>query len=121
MLVQTVVVLLRKSAEWPELNGVPAGISRPGRRTWFSLPRRSGLGDSVRDLPQWRVGHLAAGTAWVRWRKAELPGVIRRMEERIRKEATPDEAGTLWTAADVLMGLKYPRDLMAQLMQGIMA
>jgi len=41
------------------------------------------------------------------------------MDERIRAEATPDEAGTLWTAADVLMGLRYPRQLVTQLLQGV--
>jgi hypothetical protein len=51
--------------------------------------------------------------------EAALPGVIRRMDERIRVEATADEAGTLWTAADVLMGLRYPRQLVAQLLQGV--
>ena len=45
--------------------------------------------------------------------EAELPGVIRRMDERICAEATAGEAGTLWTAADVLMGLRYPRHLYA--------
>jgi predicted transposase YdaD len=49
----------------------------------------------------------------------ELPAVIAQMEQRIRAEATPEEAGTLWTAADVLMGLRYPRDLVAQLLQGV--
>ena len=51
--------------------------------------------------------------------EAELPQVIRRMDERIRAEATPDEAGTLWTAADVLMGLRYPRQFVTQLLQGV--
>ncbi len=51
--------------------------------------------------------------------EAALPGVIRRMDERIRAEATADEAGTLWTAADVLMGLRYPRQLVAQLLRGV--
>ena len=41
------------------------------------------------------------------------------MDERIRAEATADEAGTLWTAADVLMGLRYSRQLVAQLLQGV--
>ncbi len=51
--------------------------------------------------------------------EAALPGVIRRMDERIRAEATADEAGTLWTAADVLMGLRYSRQLVAELLQGV--
>ena len=51
--------------------------------------------------------------------EAALPGVIRQMDERIRAEATADEAGTLWTAADVLMGLRYPRQFVTQLLQGV--
>ena len=49
----------------------------------------------------------------------ELPGVIRRMDERIRAEAAPDEARTLWTTADVLMGMRCPRPLVTQLLQGV--
>jgi hypothetical protein len=52
--------------------------------------------------------------------KAELRGVMRRMSERIHTEATPEEAGTLRTATDVLMGLRYPRILAAQLLQGVL-
>ena len=51
--------------------------------------------------------------------EAELPNIIQRMEQRIIAEATPDEAGTLWTATDVLMGLRYPRALVVQLLQGV--
>ena len=119
VLVQTVVVLLRKSAEWPELNGTfQRGF--PGRppyllfhyqvvRVW-EIPPETFLSGGLGILPLAPLGAVA---------EAELPGVIRRMEERIRREATTDEAGTLWTAADVLMGLRYPRDLVVQLMQGV--
>jgi predicted transposase YdaD len=119
VLVQTAVVLLRKSAEWPELNGVfQRGFpSRPAYLTFqyqvvrvWEIPPETLLGGGLGILP---LAPLGAVT------EAELPGVIRRMEERIRNEATADEAGTLWTAADVLMGLRYPRDLVAQLMRGV--
>ena len=36
----------------------------------------------------------------------DLPGAIRRMEERIRSEAEPEEGSLLWTATAVLMGLR---------------
>jgi hypothetical protein len=51
--------------------------------------------------------------------ETDLPDLIRRMEQRISGEATPDEAGTLWTATDVLMGLRYSRQLITQLLQGV--
>jgi hypothetical protein len=37
---------------------------------------------------------------------AALPGVIRRMQERVQREAAPDEAARFWTATYVLMGLR---------------
>ena len=51
--------------------------------------------------------------------EGELPGVIWRMDDRIRAEATPAEAGTPWTTADVLMGMRYPRQLVTELLQGV--
>ena len=119
VLVQTVVVLLRKSAEWPELSGTfQRGF--PGRppylefryhvvRVWEISPETF-LSGGLGILPLAPLGALA---------DAELPGVIRRMEERIRREATPDEAGRLWTATDVLLGLRYPRQLIAELLRGV--
>ena len=119
VLVQTAVVLLRKSADWPELNGTfQQGF--PGRpphlvfhyqvvRVW-EIPPETFLSGGLGILP---LAPLGAVT------EAELPSVIRRMDERIRREAADDEAGTLWTAADVLMGLRYPRDLVTHLMQGV--
>jgi predicted transposase YdaD len=53
--------------------------------------------------------------------RPELPGVIRRMEERISQEASPGEAGQLWTATFVLMGLRYSRSLARQLLEGVRA
>ncbi|MGO8750078.1 MAG: hypothetical protein ACLQNE_29380 [Thermoguttaceae bacterium] len=119
VLVRTVVVLLRKAADWPELTGT---FQRGFRgeppyltfryevvRVW-ELPLETILSGGLGILPLAPLSAVA---------EAELPGVIRRMDERIRAEATPDEAGTLWTAADVLMGLRYPRQLVAQLLQGV--
>ena len=108
VLVQTAVVLLRKSADWPELNGTfQQGF--PGRpphlvfhyqvvRVW-EIPPETFLSGGLGILP------LAP---WGAVTEAELPSVIRRMDERIRREAADDEAGTLWTAADVLMGFALP-------------
>jgi hypothetical protein len=51
--------------------------------------------------------------------EAELSAVIQRMEDRITQEATAEEAGILWTATDVLMGLRYPRELVELLLRGV--
>jgi hypothetical protein len=118
-LVRTVVVLLRKSADWPELTGTfqrgfpsepPYLVFRYGVVRVWQLPAEMFLSGGLGILPLAPLSAVA---------EAELAGVIRRMDQRIRAEATPDEAGTLWTAADVLMGLRYPRQLVSQLLQGV--
>lgn len=40
-------------------------------------------------------------------------------EYLIETRLTPDEAGRLWTATDVLMGLRYPRQSIAELLRGV--
>ena len=119
MLVRTFVVLLRKSADSAELTGTlqrgfpgepPYLVFRYGVVRVWQLPAETFLSGGLGILP------LAPLSAVV---EAELPDVIRRMEQRISAEATPDEAGTLWTATDVLMGLRYPRALVTQLLQGV--
>jgi hypothetical protein len=50
-----------------------------------------------------------------------LPAVIRRMQERRDRELTSAEAAKSWVATYVLMGLRYPRELTAQLLQGVRA
>jgi hypothetical protein len=54
-------------------------------------------------------------------RRAALPGIIRRMEERVEREAAPAAAATFWTSTYLLMGLCYPRELAVQLLQGVRA
>jgi len=48
-----------------------------------------------------------------------LPVVIERMDERFRREATPDEADHLWMATEVLMGLRYSDTLVEHVLGGI--
>ena len=57
---------------------------------------------------------LAAGMSM-----GDLPTVVRRMEERLAAEAPPGEAGMFWTATYVLMGLKYSRQITAELLKGV--
>jgi hypothetical protein len=119
LLVRTVVVLLRKSAEWPELTGKFEQVF-PGEpfhlefryrivRVW-KYPPETFLGGGLGILP---LAPLSAA------KEADLPEVIRRMGERFRREATFEEAGKLWTAADVLMGLRFPRESVAELLRGV--
>jgi hypothetical protein len=48
-----------------------------------------------------------------------MPAVLARMDERIQREATPAQAKKLWTAAYVLLGLRYRRDTVAHLIPGV--
>ncbi len=118
-LVRTLVVLLRRSADWPEVTGV---VERafPGEppylvfryqtvRVW-QLPAETLLGGGLALVSLAPLGDVT---------EANLQAVIGRMDERIGREATPQEAAELWTAADVLMGLRYPRALINDLLRGI--
>src|SRR5581483_1516222 len=50
----------------------------------------------------------------------ELPGVVRRMEERIDAEAPLEEKGMLRTTTFLLMGLRYDPEFSRQLLKGVM-
>jgi hypothetical protein len=117
--VRSLMVLLRPEADGPELTGLleRGFVGEPAYllfryqvvRIW-QLPvetlLESGLGLVA-------LAPLAAVT------EADLPSVIRRMRQRIDREAAPEETGTLWTAADVLMGLRYPNELISDLLRGV--
>ncbi len=112
-------MLLRKSADFPELRGtfqrgfrgeVPYLVFRYEVVRVWQLSPETFLSGGLGILPLPPLSAVA---------EEALPGVILRMDERIRAEATADEAGTLWTAADVLMGLRYPRQLVTQLLKGV--
>ena len=119
LLVRTVLVLLRKSADAPQLTGViERGFSGELPyltfryhivRVW-QLPPTVFLNGGLGILPLAPLSAVA---------ETELPAVIERMDLRLRSEATPEEAKNLWTAADVLMGLRYPPEVVAQLLQGV--
>jgi predicted transposase YdaD len=47
--------------------------------------------------------------------------VIERMKRRVVRDVPPAEAANLWTATLVLLGLRYPRDFVTQLLSGVRA
>jgi predicted transposase YdaD len=49
----------------------------------------------------------------------DLPAVIARMRQRIGAESIPGEAAELWTATQILLGLRYSAPLVAQILQGV--
>ncbi|MDQ2730414.1 MAG: DUF4351 domain-containing protein [Armatimonadota bacterium] len=118
--VHSIMILLRKEADYPGLTGQVGYQSPMGSSSWlrfsfgivkvWELPVENILDGGVGTLP---LAPLAAVT------REELPYVIRRMEDRIRQEVEPGEAALLWSATYILMGLRYPPELAGQLLQGV--
>lgn len=116
--VLTVLILLRKEANSPSLTGVYERIVPDGRpanryhyevvRLWKEAPETY-LNGSIALVP------LAPLTAV---NEPELPGLIRRMGDRINRES-PFRAAKLWAASYVLMGLRFSDDLIDGLLGGV--
>jgi predicted transposase YdaD len=119
--VQSVASLLRPEADSPALSGLlqqrlPDGsLYHEFRYNVVRIWERSVeeiLAGGLATLPLALIAKIAP---------AELPELIRRMEQRIDSEATQAEAAELWVAAFILTGLIYPKDLIKPLFQGIRA
>jgi predicted transposase YdaD len=119
--VHTVLVLLRREADDPSLTGMVRVQPPHGRsslefryevvRLW-QRPVETILEGGVGTLPLAPLCKVA---------RAALPGVIRRMDERLTRETTLAEAATLWTSTYLLMGLRFPPKVAAQLLRGVRA
>ena len=113
----TVLVLLRKEANSPSLTG---SYERQMPDGWMTNRYNYRVVRLWKEDPE---TYLKAGVSLVplapltNVTEADLPGLIRRMEETIDKEPRP-RAGKLWTATSVLMGLRYPKELSDQLLKG---
>jgi predicted transposase YdaD len=115
--VQSVALLLSPRADGPAMSGhlqhrLPDGsLYHEFRynvvRAW-ELPVEEVLAGGLATLPLAPIADVPA---------AELPALIRAMDQRIRGEAEGDEVNALWTAAYVLAGLKYPKELTVSLFQ----
>jgi predicted transposase YdaD len=117
--VQSVVVLLRPEADSPGLSGT---LQRrvPGRdihhefryqvvRVW-QQPVGAILEGGLGTLPLAPLADVSS---------ADLPGIIRRMDESCAARPRRPDAALLWTATYLLMGLRYPREIATQLLQGV--
>ena len=112
--VQSVVVLLRREADSPGTVG--------------TLERRMPDGRLVHDFRYlvvrcWErpVEEILAGplAPLAVAAEADLPGVIRRMQARVDREAAPGAAGELWTSTDILLGLSHDADFIRVLLRGV--
>ncbi len=117
--VWSVVVVLNRPADHAALTGVfERGF--PGElpyrmfryqvvRVW-QMPPETFLTGGLGTLPLAPLSDVAEG---------DLPGVVRRMEERIKVEMPEADRGPVWTATGVLMGLRYAPGVVAHLLQGV--
>lgn len=124
--VHSLVLLLRPAARHPNLHGSIQYAASSGRgkmdfafeivRLWevqSSSLLESGLG----TLPLAVLGQLPE-TAGL---DDGLAAVIQQLTERMDREAAPDQARRLLTAAYVLTGLRVPREQAFQLFRGVRA
>lgn len=117
----SILVLLRREADGPNITGellYRLDDEEPYLRFRYRVgrvwekPVEEVLSGGVGTLPLAPLSDVSPD---------ELPAVVRRMEERISQEATPQEAAQLWTATYVLMGLRYTSEFAAKLLEGVRA
>ena len=117
----SLIVLLRPTSDNIALTGV-LEYPDPEGRIYLSFGYR------LFRVWEWDVEDILRGGLTLlpfapisRVSEGDLPRVIDRMKERIRAEAVGDEAGDLWTATYILMGLRYPKTLGARLLKEVQA
>jgi predicted transposase YdaD len=115
------VVLLHRGADSPQLTGLyergfpgePFDVALRYRvvRVW-QVPAEQWLSGGLGLVPLAPLGDV---------RQKELPAVIARMKQRLDREARASEAADLWSAAYILMGLRYEWALIQTLLRGVVA
>jgi predicted transposase YdaD len=121
LMVRSVVVLLRPEANLSTITGTYERCF-PGEvtpyltfhyqviRVW-QLPVGPLLTGGLGTLPLAPISAVSV---------AEVPGVIARMNERLRDERAPGQKERLWTATYVLMGLRYQQAFTDRLFQEVL-
>jgi hypothetical protein len=119
--VRTVLVLLRPAADGPELTGVLEKKWHNGEvydcfryhvvRVW-EQPVDLLLASGLTVLPLAPVSNVPV---------EQLSGVLRAISDRLRQEASPEEAATLWSATRILMGLRYSEEKVDSIIEGVSA
>jgi predicted transposase YdaD len=120
--VDSVVVLLRPEANLTAINGLYErwlpGDGEPYLRFRYrvvrvwELPVETVLRAGISVLPLAPISAV---------RQNELPAVIERMRRRLDAEADGALAAELWTATEILLGLRYEAAFIEQLLQGVHA
>jgi len=117
--VWSVIVLLRPASDGPELTGV-FEKAFPGRgpsgmfwydviRIWLEPPEKL-LTAGLTLLPLAPVSNVAPD---------QLEVVLREVAERLKREADPELMKTLWTATTVFTSLRYSREQVRAMIEGV--
>jgi hypothetical protein len=119
--VRSGIVLLHPQADSPQLTGVYAR-GFPGEEAYLTfryqvvrvwqLPPEPLLTGGLALLP---LAPISAVT------EPELPGIIQRIERRLRSRQGRKQAPVVWGAAYILLGLRYSPTLAAQLFRGVVS
>ncbi len=119
--VRSVLILLRKKADGPKMTGSVVHRDPKDGEPIHSFHYR------IVRLWERSVESLLAGPLAIlplapltSVARAELPEVVRRMTVRLRAEATSSQAQELWSAAYILMELKYDNAFATQLLKGVL-
>ncbi len=118
--VRSLLALLHQGADSPQLTGLyergfpgePFGVVFRYKvlRVWQVAAERW-LAGGLGLLPLAPLGDV---------RPSDLPAVIARMKQRLEREAPPRQAAELWSAAYILMGLRYEQALVQRLLRGVL-
>lgn len=112
-------MLLRPEADSPALTGLwqagfpgetPYHVFRYGAIRVWQLPGEKLLSGGVGTLP---LAPISAVT------EAALPGIIEKMERRLRGQRLRDGAAEVWSAVFILLGLRYSQDVARRLLRGV--
>jgi hypothetical protein len=117
--VESMVLLVRPLADGPGMTGreqlrLPSGkqyleFTYTVLRLWEIPPERF-LEGGPGLMPLALVAHV---------REHEFPGIVRRMEVKATAELPPSQVGDLWSAAFILMGLRYEPGFIEHLLKGV--
>ncbi len=118
--VRTVAVLLRPEADSPMLTGrLEIGLAEMAAdivfryqvlRVW-QMPAEEFFQCGLSLLPLATVADVTEG---------RLPAIIERIEGRLSEPEARAYSNLIWSATDLVMGLRYPPDVVHHLLRGIM-
>jgi predicted transposase YdaD len=119
--VHSTIVLLRPAADGPDVKGIYERRYRNGDvYDWFRY-------DVVRIWEQPVEEILAAGLPVLplapvaNVEPKRVPEVLLTISERFVREASSEQAATLWAATKVLMGLRYAKEQVEEFTRGVSA